>query len=119
MHQGAFWHARRARPTKGEPTQVALDATWVLEREEAKGDIVGFYHTHPGGSPEPSGRDVKTMQAWVGSFGKPLLCVIESEGCVAAFRFDDDGSEGARLMACERLPRGIVVSFDQESADHG
>jgi proteasome lid subunit RPN8/RPN11 len=86
---------------------------WVLSREESRGDVVGFYHTHPGGLPTPSQRDLKTMRAWVGSFGKPLLCLIESDGELAAYRFDDDESDGVKITACERLPRGIVIAFDE------
>jgi proteasome lid subunit RPN8/RPN11 len=69
--------------------QRRVDAAGVLAREESKGDVVGFYHTHPAGPPEPSQRDVRTMRAWVSSFGKPLLCLIESDGELAAYRFSD------------------------------
>jgi proteasome lid subunit RPN8/RPN11 len=100
------------RPARGEPASVEFDAAWTLAREESKGDVVGFYHTHPSGPPNPSQRDLKTMRAWVGSFGKPLLCLIESDGELAAYRFDDDQSQGMRVTACELLPRGIVIAFD-------
>ena len=48
----------------------------VLAREEAHGDVHGFLHTHPVGSPAPSQRDLRTMRAWTAAFGKPLLCLI-------------------------------------------
>jgi len=115
--QGAFWCARRRRPARGEPDRVAFDSAWVLAREESKGDVVGFYHTHPGGTPRPSVRDVKTMRAWVGSFGKPLLCLIESDGILSAFRFDDDASTGAAVRDCALLPHGIVMAFDPQEPD--
>jgi proteasome lid subunit RPN8/RPN11 len=99
------------RPTRGKPTSVEFDADWVLGREESKGDVIGFYHTHPGGPPAPSQRDLKTMRAWSACFGKPLLCLIESDGKLAAYRFDNDQSNGV-CIACELLPRGIVVAFD-------
>jgi proteasome lid subunit RPN8/RPN11 len=102
------------RPTRGEPASVGFDADWALAREESKGDVVGFYHTHPSSSPEPSQRDLKTMRAWAGSFGKPLLCLIESDGQLAAYRFDDDQSDGVKITACELLPRGNVVAFDDD-----
>lgn len=54
------------------------------------------------------------MQAWVGSFGKPLLCLIESNNEVAAYRFSDDASDGQRIRDCELLPRGIVIAFDDQ-----
>lgn len=111
--QGPFWVTRRRRPTRGSPASVEFDAAWVLRREEDRGDVVGFYHTHPAAAPEPSGRDVLTMRAWTSSLGKPLLCLIESDGRPAAFRFDDDRSDGVRLAACELLPHGVVVLYDE------
>ena len=111
--KGAFWVARRMKPTKGEPASVEFDAAWALSREESKCDVVGFYHTHPSGSPDPSQRDIKTMRAWSGSFGKPLLCLIESDGKLAGFRFDNDEADGVRVKACELFPRGTVVVFDE------
>jgi proteasome lid subunit RPN8/RPN11 len=100
------------RPTRGKPASVEFDAAWALHREETKGDVVGFYHTHPAGPPTPSQRDLRTMRAWAGSFGKPLLCLIESEGSLAAFRFDDDVSDGVLLADCVLLQRRIVIAFD-------
>jgi proteasome lid subunit RPN8/RPN11 len=117
--QGAFWYARRTRAARGEPASVEFDAPWVLRREETKGDIVGFCHTHLSGPPTPSERDLRTMRAWAGSFGKSLLCLIQSGGALAAYRFDSDESEGVELAACELLPRGIVIVFDAEGASNG
>lgn len=87
----------------------------MLDREEANGDVIGFYHTHPSGMPRPSQRDDRTMHAWVGSFGKPLLCAIEAEGKAAAYLYKDDESPAQSVTACELLPRGIVVAYDEES----
>lgn len=110
--QGPFWYARRTRPSQGQVARVEFDAAHVLAREETRGDVVGFYHTHPCGPPEPSDRDLRTMRAWCGSFGKPLLCIIESGKQLAAYRFDDDESSGVRLPACELLPGGTVLAFE-------
>jgi hypothetical protein len=56
------------------------------------------------------------MRAWTTSFGKPLLCLIEADGELAAYRFDDDRSSGTKLSACQRLPRkNIVLAFDNEN----
>ena len=117
--QGQFWHARRMRPTKGEPASVGFDAQWVLEREETKNDVVGFYHTHPSGMPSPSERDDRTMHAWVGSFGKPLLCVIEADREVIAYLYPDDEGKASELTACELLPRGIVIAYDDGGVCNG
>ena len=119
QRQGRFWYARRMRPTRGEPASVGFDAAWVLRREETRGDVVGFYHTHPNGSPSPSHRDLRTMRAWCGSFGKPLLCLIEGDGAIAAYRFDSDESDGIKITACELLRRGIVIAFDDGDASDG
>jgi proteasome lid subunit RPN8/RPN11 len=99
-------------PTRGEIASVHFDAAGVLSREEKNGDVVGFYHTHPAGEPTPSQRDLRTMRAWAGSFGKPLLCLIESDGQLAGYRFDDDESSGVRVTACELLRGGKILAFD-------
>jgi proteasome lid subunit RPN8/RPN11 len=106
------------RPARGRPAAVEFDADWVLRREEARGDVVGFYHTHPSGPPEPSQRDLRTMRAWASAFGKALLCLIESNGALAAFRFDDDASQGVKLAACELFARGVVIAFDNGDPCH-
>jgi proteasome lid subunit RPN8/RPN11 len=103
------------RPVRGQPAAVEFDAAWALNREEERGDVVGFYHTHPSGPAAPSVRDVRTMHAWVSAFGKPLLCLIESRGTLVAYRFQDDASPAVPLKACELFPRGVVVAWDSRS----
>jgi proteasome lid subunit RPN8/RPN11 len=98
-------------PTRGDLSSVQFDAAGVLSREEKHGDVVGFYHTHPAGPPTPSQRDLRTMRAWVGSFGKPLLCLIESDRQLAGYRFDNDDSWGVRVTACELLRGGKLLAF--------
>jgi proteasome lid subunit RPN8/RPN11 len=85
-----------------------------LEREEKHGDIVGFLHTHPDGPASPSGRDVRTMRAWCGAFGKPLLCLIVDPDGVRGYRFDDDTSEGQALDIAETFARGVVIGVDAD-----
>lgn len=96
----------------GRPASVEFDGPAVLEREERKGDVIGFLHTHPNSDAEPSRRDLRTMRAWVSAFGKPLLCVIEGIDGLAAYRFDDDASDGERLPAVEAFPRGVIIGVD-------
>jgi len=71
-----FRFGRLVRKRKGTPGSVALDWKWALEREEKKGDVLGFYHTHLNNR-EMSGRDIKTMMAWASCFGKDLFCIVE------------------------------------------
>jgi len=113
-HRGRIWYARRVGRTLGQPASVEFDGLWVLRREEQRLDVVGFYHTHPGGQPRPSARDVRTMRAWAGAFGKPLLCVIASPQGLAGYRFDDDRCCGVALAEIELFPRGIVIGVDTD-----
>ena len=55
------------------------------------------------------------MRAWVSALGKPLLCLIEADKVVQAFRYDDDTATGVRLVACQCFPRGMVVVFEGET----
>lgn len=115
--RGRIWLCRRVRRSSGERCSVPFDGAWVLEREETRGDVVGFLHTHPDGPASPSERDVRTMRAWRCAFGKPLLCVIAAPDGLRAFRFDDDESTGAALAAVEMFPRGVVIGVDASSVD--
>ena len=110
--QTNFWLGRRVQPTIGTVASVDFDPYWVIDREENRGDVIGFYHTHPGGRPGPSRRDLNTMRAWVDSLGKPLLCLIEASEEIDCFLFDKskDGSK----IDCERFPRGVIVAYEEE-----
>ena len=104
--QNGILFARMSWKTRGEETSVLFDGERVLKREEAKGDVVGFYHTHPEGFLQPSGRDDRTMDAWTFCFGKPLLCVIATLQGPRAWVY---GTEGAP-------PREVkpVLTFDKK-----
>jgi len=110
--RGRIWYARRIRRSAGTSTTVAFDAKAVLDREEGRGDVVGFFHTHPHSDPQPSRRDMDTMRAWCSAFGKPMLCVIAGRTETAAFRFDDSNSTGVRLTEVEMFPRGVVIAAE-------
>jgi proteasome lid subunit RPN8/RPN11 len=112
QHRGRIWYARRIHSRAGAAFEVRFDGREVLAREERRGDVVGFFHTHPEGSPRPSRRDVRTMRAWCSSFGKPLLCVIASPRGLAAYRFEDDASSGTPLALVETFARGIVIGVE-------
>jgi hypothetical protein len=107
-----LWYARRLRRTVGGPARVQFDGLAVLAREEKRRDIIGFLHTHPEFPAEPSQRDIATMQAWVSSFGKPLLCLIRGTDGLAGYLFDSDGSRGERLAQAEQFSRGAIVVLD-------
>lgn len=83
--------ARMRWKQTGNSHCVSFDWQTVLAREEARGDVLGFFHTHPSGIPGPSSRDDKTMAAWVTCFGKPLLCVIACDQAIATWQYANDG----------------------------
>jgi proteasome lid subunit RPN8/RPN11 len=112
--RGRIWYTRRICRETGEPVLVRFDGAWVLEREERRRDVVGFYHTHPGMPALPSRRDVQTMRAWCSSFGKPLLCVIAGADGIRGFRFQDDRSDSIELATVELFPRGVLIGVEND-----
>jgi len=111
-YRNGIWHARLNWPTHGDVASVEFDWQKVLEREERKGDVVGFYHTHPDGFSSFSSRDVRTMQSWCSCFGKPLLCLIECETITRGwvFRSEQDAIE---LLALTRFRNNWLVAVQQ------
>lgn len=110
--RGRVWFGRRVRRVCGEHVRVHFDGPWVLQREETRGDVLGFLHTHPDGPPAPSKRDVRTMRAWCSAFGKPLLCLIHSPEGLKGYRFTDDRSSGEELEHVELFPRGVLIGIE-------
>jgi proteasome lid subunit RPN8/RPN11 len=112
QHRGHIWYGRLRQFQSGEPASVEFDWAWVLKREEHYGDVLGFYHTHPAGLTTPSGRDVRTMHAWVSCLGKSLICVIESNSNVTAYIFETDEDDGSPLAEIQRFPRNVIVGVN-------
>jgi hypothetical protein len=115
QRRGPVWYARRSGRSVGQVASVEFDGLSVLDREERRHDVIGFFHTHPAMPATPSRRDVDTMRAWVGAFGKPLLCVIEGIDGVHGYRFDNDGSSGERLFIVEHFPLGVMIAVDADA----
>jgi proteasome lid subunit RPN8/RPN11 len=113
QQRGHLWYGRLQQRQVGQPASVEFDWEWVLAREERRGDVLGFFHTHPTGLAAPSQRDIKTMQAWVTCLGKPLLCVIKSGIELAAYCFQTDEAEGQRLGEVQRFPGNVIVCYGE------
>ena len=111
--RGKVYLGQLLQRTTGKPESVDFDAAAALVREESHGDVIGFLHTHPSCEAQPSRRDVNTMRAWVGSFGKPLLCLIEGTDGLRAYLFETDTSPGRLLALVERFPNDRLVIVNQ------
>jgi proteasome lid subunit RPN8/RPN11 len=107
QRRGGVWLLRRRSYSTGQPASVTFNAAWVLAREELRGDVLGFLHTHPSGLPRPSARDVRTMRAWCTAFGKPLLCLIAAKRGMAGYVFD--GEEVDEAVRIVHFDRGAMV----------
>lgn len=53
--------------------------------------LQGFHHTHPDNITEPSGRDDKTMNAWIRSEGKSLILGVKSGKSLKFFLYERSG----------------------------
>ena len=108
--ENGTWRAAKRRRISGKPASVEVDWAWTLKREEKRGDVIGFAHTHPSGAgTTPSERDVRTLRAWRIALGKPLLMVIEDgETIVGYVLYHDDGE--LKLVASIRPDeRGALI----------
>jgi proteasome lid subunit RPN8/RPN11 len=112
QRRGRIWYGRLRQFQSGELASVEFDWEWVLKREDRYGDVLGFYHTHPGGLTTPSGRDVRTMRAWVSCLGKPLLWVIKSHKNLSAYVFETDEDDGSPLAEIQQFPRNVIIATE-------
>jgi len=94
------WRGRRTRYSSGDPAKVNFDPLWVENREDTKGDIVGFMHTHPNTFAYPSITDHNTMKSWVMYFGRPMLCMISGTDGLRSWWFMDHETNTAPIE-CE------------------
>jgi hypothetical protein len=118
QRRGRIWYGRLCEQRVGGPGSVEFDWAWVLEHDERRGDVLGFFHTHPPGLALPSRRDVRTMRAWVSCLGKPLLCLIAAGDTLEAYLFANDEEGGQPLVAVERFPRKVIIAVEGEEIRH-
>ena len=105
-----IWRAMKRRRISGKPASVGVDWEWTLQREEKRGDVIGFAHTHPSGAgTTPSERDLRTLRAWRIALGKPLLMLIEDGESIAGYVLYHDDGELKPVASIRRDEQGILI----------
>ncbi len=96
---------RRAEDAAETPeTRYAIDpeeALELIEGIEAEGELVGFYHSHPAGPPEPSEIDAERA-TWPGT--SSVIVALCGEPFVGSWRWNGEEfkSETVRVLPAER-----------------
>ena len=109
-YENGAWRAAKRRRISGKPASVEVDWAWTLKREEKRGDVIGFAHTHPSGvGTMPSERDVRTLRAWRIALGKPLLMLIEDGESIAGYVLQHDDDELKPITSITRSERGALI----------
>jgi proteasome lid subunit RPN8/RPN11 len=100
----------KRRRISGKPASVEADWEWTLKREEKRGDVIGFAHTHPSGAgTTPSERDIRTLRAWRIALGKPLLMLIQDGTLTAGYVLHSDDDELKSVTSIARDERGALI----------
>ncbi len=108
--ENGTWHAKTHRRISGKPSSVEADWEWTLRREEKRGDVIGFAHTHPSGAGiTPSERDIRTLRAWRIALGKPLLMLIQDGILIAGYVLHSDDDELKSIMSVTRAEQGTLI----------
>jgi proteasome lid subunit RPN8/RPN11 len=115
---------RAVRPTDNHDAEqpscrYEIDPRDILEfdraAERAGEQIIGFYHSHPGGSAVPSARD--TELAWPGYIYLIVSVDEQRRTTIRAWRFEGEGlhssevaivSRGSALRKLERICRTLI-----------
>lgn len=109
---GDFIIARGYFPSEGSPSRVSFDYQAVLDREKERGDLIGFYHTHPNMSNQYSSIDYETMETWCDATGKYLYCLIEGNNGIEAYgcyNFGNKFSMGRTLLRTKHYDNAFVL----------
>ena len=108
--ESGVWHAAKRRRISGKLASVVVDWEWTLKREERRGDVIGFAHTHPSGTGMmPSERDIRTLRAWRIALGKPLLMLIEDGASIAGYVLHNDDGELKPVASITRDVQGALI----------
>ena len=96
-------HARTARRVPNVAaaprTRYELDAVEQFRTmeaiEDADGDVVGFYHSHPRGPPRPSATD-EALATWAG-YSYVIVSLDGSDPEIGSWRWTGEGFERERV----------------------
>ncbi len=112
-YRDGVWRAAKRHRISGRPNSVEADWEWTLKREEKRGDVIGFVHTHPMGSgTTPSERDIRTMRAWRTALGKPLVSVIDDGESPGGYVFASDDSHGQPVASIAMTEDGVILIYE-------
>ena len=117
------WRGRRTRYSIGDPSTVKFNPKWVEQREDARGDVLGFIHTHPNTPAYPSDTDYATMRAWCLDTGRPMLCLIQGTDGLRGWWFLDHSLD-KHPVECEvknfgPFYRGKLAEHDKATFTEG
>lgn len=97
---GSLYTGYLVHQGEGSAAHVEFDWSRAFFKKVGVGEsnarLIGFYHSHPGGHPSPSGTDISTMDSWVKAMGRPMLCGIISgsqQRCYLFMRATEDRSD--------------------------
>ncbi len=98
---GCIAACQPARNVHTEPrTHFEIDPQALIDAHRAARDggpeVIGYYHSHPVGSPEPSRTDHEMAP------GDGMIWAIVAAGSVAFWRAGDAGFEPLPYVACAR-----------------
>jgi len=110
---GKTWTCHLQHLSSGSAVRVEFDWKTVFEHETKRGNVLGFFHTHPSGMTKPSRRDIRTMRAWCDCLGKPLLCMIGvpdvRDGALYAYLFTNHRSFGRRARVVAQDEQNFII----------
>lgn len=89
-----------AAPRRGRRYRIPAEAIRRIERREERHGhvIVGFYHSHPDGSAEPSPRDVEFAWPWYTYLIVPVAAGVVGDARAWRLAGDRHGFEEERLV---------------------
>lgn len=117
-----LWAAENVAPDPTAGFEIAADNLLGILRqvEKRNGQLVGVYHSHPGGSIAPSPADVETATRWPGLTWIIVgaeKCAACEDGMACCGQVLDTGECCAALYGTDRLVPCSACGGEQEVPD--